>query len=164
MCTFFTTCLGVLGPQMKDTHTHTHTHTHPSILISLKQHNGWALPNLPTANTLFTPIFLNYYLPKPIFHPDHHGPRPATHMSDDSNSYISAVSLISLSYMPQAETFFSPAVATLLFPCSPGQGTSKSRHCHPAQPLAASNFIYQLEPAGDRECQGLTHRQGIKLP
>jgi hypothetical protein len=55
----------------KDTHTHTALY-----LICLKQHNGWALPNLSVVNTL-SPLIPNYYLLKPIFHPSHQGPRPA---------------------------------------------------------------------------------------
>jgi hypothetical protein len=77
----------VLDSQIKD------IHTQPSILICLKQHNGWALPNLPVANTFSSLLFLNYYLLKSIFYLDHHGHRLIVLMGHDLDSYMLAVSL-----------------------------------------------------------------------
>jgi hypothetical protein len=144
---------------MKGTHTHTHTHTHPSILICHKQFNMWALPNLPAANTLFSLIFPNYYLLKPIFYPGHHGPRPPTLLGHDPQLFHLGSVSVSLSYTSQTKNFSSSlAIVILFFAFILCPGTSKSHLCLPAQPLVASNFIYQLEPAGGRDCPHLTPR------
>lgn len=62
----------VLGFQKKD------TYMQPYILVYFKQLNDWATPNLHAASILSLSIFLNYYLQKPVFYPDHPGHKPAT--------------------------------------------------------------------------------------
>jgi hypothetical protein len=52
-------------------------------LTCFNQLNGWATSILHLAGTLSPPIFLNYYLLKPIFHPGHPGPRPAALLGHD---------------------------------------------------------------------------------
>lgn len=59
-------------------------HTHRALyLICLNLLSGWATSVLHVANTLFPPILLIYYLPKPVFHPGHPGSRPAALLGHD---------------------------------------------------------------------------------
>jgi hypothetical protein len=67
--------------------------THMALfLICPWQFNGWALPNLPSANILSPLIFLNYLL-KPIFILAAMDPNLQTSWATIPNSYILAASL-----------------------------------------------------------------------
>ena len=113
------------------------------------------LPNFHAASTLSPPIFLNYYLLKPKFHPG--CPSLQSSWAMIHESYVLAVSSLCTS---QACSFCFPRMGLLplFFPQLPYPGNLKSSLCLTAQPLATGNFIYQLEPSGDRDLQCLTCR------
>jgi hypothetical protein len=151
------------SPPVAARSSHYHAHwqlgalvTHQSILDSL--HNSWALPNLPTANTLSPLIFLNYYLPKSISHPGYTGPGLQPSWAKTQDSYILAMSLSFCLTLCRWDLHLHGNGDFLsLIPCP---GTSKACPYLPAQPLAASNLIHQLEPVGGRDCQSLIFRHG----
>lgn len=125
-------------------------------MLCLKQSNDWAFLNLPTTNILSPPIFLSYCLLMPIFHLACPGPRLQPSLAIIPHSSLSHVS--SLSCTSQASSFcFSGMPFSLSLSCFPCPGTSSPAYVS-IWPLAASNFIYQLEPSGSRDPEHLTCR------
>ena len=122
-CWLLYTHLNVLDSQRKDTHE-------ALFLIFLKQYNDWLFLNLPLASTLSPPIFLNYYLLKPIFHPGHPGPRPAALLGHDPQLLHVGCLSVSLCYTSQAWNFSFPVMVpcslSVSFPRNPRSPTSVS--------------------------------------
>jgi hypothetical protein len=102
---------------------------------------------------MYTPlIFPSYYLLKSIFHLCCPGLRPAApfscvpqHLHDDYLSVFCISQAWCLSSFPGMAAISLPAPSSV--PCP---RILKFCLCRPAQPLAASNFIYQSKPIQGR--------------
>jgi len=93
------------------------------------------------------PIFLKYYLLKSIFHPGHHGSRPAALVGHNPRLlYLNSVSVF-LFHTSQTGTFSFQTMVILFLSSISCPGTSKFHLCLPALPLDPGNFIYLLVPA-----------------
>lgn len=112
------------------------------------------LSNLHVANASRLKL-LNYYLLKSKFHL----------VTLDSKGVLGPPfpSSYTLASLPSSQAPSSSFIVMEMLNLSSSPGSLvwknlKSRLCLPAQPLAAGNFILQLEPAGGRDPQHLTHR------
>ena len=103
------------------------------------------LPNFHIAPTS-PPTPLNHCLLKSTFHLCYLRPGPLFPGSHMTVCFLSCSSQACSSCFPGNDDS-----KAFLFPEFPSPGNLKSHLCLPAQPLATSNVIYQLEPTWGRD-------------
>lgn len=133
-------------------------YTRPSVLICLKQHNGWATLKLKRSWCLPSDapklVLTKIWIPS-------RDPRLHGGLGAALPQLLPGCTLSLPLPSPQAPSSCFAVMEILNLSSSCGSlvwKNLKSCPCLPVQPLAAGNFIYQLEPAGGRGPQHLTHR------